>query len=94
MKDSKHKNKTTHYPQESIKVTSEMASMAPNHKPDMKKSHPAAQFKEPKGGEQSLAPDTKKKTLPTEHAPKGVATPNSGHSMEMPKGGGPGESKV
>lgn len=94
MKAYDHKGKKMSHPKDSVKVTPEMAKMAPQHKPSKKKSHPSAQYKEPKGGEQSMAPDHKKKSMTMEHAPKGVAAPNGGQSMKMPEGGGPGESKV
>jgi hypothetical protein len=70
------------------------ASMAPMHKPSMKHAEPSAAYQYPRDGQQSMAPSHKKQALPTADAPKGVATPNGGSSMAMPKSGGPGESEV
>jgi hypothetical protein len=66
---------------------------------DAPKTKPSMQHKEPsmkmEAGMQSMAPDHKKKALPTKDAPLGV-TPgvNMGKSHELPKGGGVGESEV
>lgn len=68
-------------------------SMAPSHKPSMKKSHPQM-YSAPKGGEQSMAPSHKKQGLTMEHAPKGVSSVNSGSDVKLPKSGCPGESEV
>lgn len=79
--------------QKDMKVTSDMASMAPQHK-GSKHKDPAGPFKEPKSGEQSAAPTHKAKALPTKDAPAGVKGPNAGASMALPKSGCPGESEV
>ena len=79
--------------QKSIKVTSDMASMAPNSKGSVHKDPPGP-FKEPKSGEQSQAPSCKATALPTKDAPYGVKGVNAGDSMALPKSGGVGESEV
>lgn len=67
---------------------------APKHKPSRKKSHPQASYKMPKGGEQSMAPEHKKRSLTKEHAPEGVSGVNEGEKMSLPKSGGRGDSEV
>lgn len=94
MKAYKSKGMKAPRPEKSMEAKSEMASMAPKHKPSMKKSKPAGPYKMPKGGEQSMAPSHKKQGLTMECAPKGVAGVNGGKSHSMPKGGGVGESEV
>jgi len=62
------------------------------------KTSPSMQHKEPshpiKPGDQSMAPDHKKKSLPSQDAPSGVKGVNEGSSMSLPKSGGVGESEV
>ena len=82
--------KATHSPKE----FDTKASMAPKHKPSMKHAEPAGPFQYPKNDEQSMKLEHKKKALPLQDAPKGVAGPNGGRSIPMPKSGGPGESEV
>jgi len=67
--------------------------------PSKAPSHKGSVHKEPvtmEAGEKqaSMAPDTKKKSLPREDAPAGVAGVNGGSAMAMPKGGCKGESEV
>lgn len=76
-------------------------SMAPATKPSMKHKEPSGPFskpasgaKAPEFGDQSKAPDHKKKALPMQDAPPGVAGVNGGSPVAMPKGGGVGESEV
>jgi len=70
------------------------ASMAPAHKPSMQHLEPAGPFGVPKNGEQSMAPEHKKKALPLKDAPAGVKGVNEGASLAMPKGGSVGETEV
>lgn len=77
-----------------VEVKSELASAAPKTKPSMKHKEPPAQYKYPKSGEQSMAPDSKKKSLPLKDAPEGVKGVNEGASIALPKSGGVGESEV
>lgn len=79
--------------QKDIKVTSDMAAMAPTTK-GSKHRDPDGPFKEPKDGEQSEAPKHKAQALPSKDAPAGVKGPNAGSSMALPKSGGVGESEV
>lgn len=79
----KNKGKKAPRPEKAMKPN---ASMAPAHRPSMKHDEPAGPYSVPKGGEQSVAPEHKKKALPMKDAPKGVAGPNGGDSMELPKG--------
>jgi hypothetical protein len=62
------------------------------------KNSPSMQHKEPShpvsSGDQSMAPDHKKKALPMQDAPEGVSGVNGGSSLAMPKGGAKGESEV
>lgn len=44
--------------------------------------------------EAKMAPEHKKKSLPSEEAPPGVSGVNGGKSMSLPKGGCVGESEV
>lgn len=69
-------------------------SSAPKHSPSMQHKEPSAQYQYPKNGEQSMKLDHTKKGLPSEDAPKGVASPNGGSAMSLPKSGGVGESEV
>lgn len=66
-------------------------SKAPATKPSMQHVEPAHALGE---GAQSKAPSHKKAALPTKDAPPGVKGVNEGSALEMPKGGGVGESKV
>jgi len=66
-------------------------SAAPATKPSMKHKEPSIPVMP---GDQSMAPGSKKKALPMQDAPPGVAGVNGGSSMELPKGGGVGESDV
>lgn len=66
-------------------------SAAPKHKPSMQHKEPSHPIK---AGDQSMAPDHKKKGLPTQDAPAGVKGVNEGSSMSLPKSGGVGESEV
>jgi hypothetical protein len=68
----KHKGMKAPRPEKGMEAKTEMASMAPKHKPSMKHNEPQGPYKMPKGGEQSMAPHHKKKGLPTQDAPKGV----------------------
>lgn len=81
-------------PEKGMEAKTEMASMAPKHTPKMNHSKPAGPYKMPKGGEQSMAPHHKAKAMTMDCAPKGVSTVNGGSSMNMPKGGGVGETEV
>lgn len=76
-----------------MKVTSEMASMAPTHKPKST-SRGQKDFMKPDAGQQSMAPSNKGNMVPAAEAPAGVAMCNSGSSMALPKSGGVGESDV
>ena len=69
----------------------EKAKMAPKHKPSMQHKEPAHPVKP---GDQSMAPDHKKKGLPMQDAPPGVSSVNGGSPMSLPKGAGVGESEV
>jgi hypothetical protein len=82
--------KSSHSPKE----FDSKASMAPMHKPKMVHAEPAGPFQYPKNDEQSMKLEHKKKALPLKDAPKGVAGPNGGKSMPMPKSGGLGEGEV
>lgn len=66
-------------------------SAAPKHKPSMQHKEPSHPVKP---GDQSMAPDHKKKALPMQDAPLGVSSVNGGSSMSMPKSGGVGETEV
>jgi hypothetical protein len=66
-------------------------SAAPKHKPSMQHKEPSRPIK---SGDQSMAPDHKKKELPMQDAPAGVSSVNGGSSMSLPKGGGVGETEV
>lgn len=66
-------------------------SAAPKTKPSMQHKEPSHPVK---SGDQSMAPDHKKKALPMQDAPAGVSSVNGGSSMSLPKGGGVGESEV
>lgn len=66
-------------------------SNAPKTKPSMQHKEPAHALGE---GAQSKAPDHKKKALPTQDAPAGVAGVNGGSSHALPKGGAKGETEV
>lgn len=66
-------------------------SAAPKHKPSMQHKEPSHPIK---SGDQSMAPDHKKKALPMQDAPAGVSSVNGGSSMSLPKGGGVGETEV
>lgn len=66
-------------------------SSAPKHKPSMQHKEPSHPIK---SGDQSMAPDHKKKGLPSQDAPPGVSGVNGGSSMSLPKGGCVGESEV
>lgn len=77
--------------QDSMPAPKKDQSAAPATKPSMKKSHPAHAIS---SGDQSKAPEHNKKSLPMEHAPAGVAGPNGGQSVTMPKSGKVGESEV
>lgn len=90
----KSKGMKANHPKEDMQVKSEMASMAPKHRPSMKKQKPQGPFSTPKDGEQSMAPSVKKKALTMDCAPKGVSSVNGGSSMSLPKGGGVGETEV
>lgn len=81
-------------PEKGMGVQSEMASMAPKTSPSMKKSKPQGPYSTPKGGEQSMAPSTKKQAMTMDCAPKGVSSVNGGSAMSLPKGGGVGETEV
>ncbi len=72
----------------------EKVKMAPQHAPKMHHKEPAGPYQYPKGQEQSMAPSHKGKALPMKDAPQGVAAPNGGKPMSLPKGGGVGESEV
>ena len=67
------------------------SSAAPKHKPSMKHKEPSHPIK---SGDQSMAPDHKKKAMPMQDAPAGVSSVNGGSSMSLPKSGGKGESEV
>jgi hypothetical protein len=66
-------------------------SKAPSHKgtPDKNPSYGKVADKEAK-----MAPEHKKRPLPTQEAPHGVSGPNGGSSYELPKSGRVGESEV
>jgi hypothetical protein len=81
-----HKGAKAPRPEKSMKADNDMASKAPNAKG---KAHacPAGPFKYPDKGEQSEAPDAKKKALTLKEAPKGVQGVNGGKPMfKKPKG--------
>lgn len=67
------------------------AKEAPKTKPSMQHKEPSHKME---SGMQSMAPDHKKKALPTKDAPAGVKGVNEGSSVAMPKGGCVGESEV
>lgn len=69
----------------------EKAKMAPKHKPSMQHKEPSYPVKP---GDQSMAPSHKKASLPMQDAPPGVSSVNGGSPMQMPKGGGVGETEV
>jgi len=69
-------------------------SKPPKHKPSMRHAEPAGPFQYPKNDEQRATLDHKKKSLPREDAPEGVAGVNGGSDCALPKSGGRGESKV
>lgn len=75
----KHKGKKAPRPEKAMKPD---ASMAPAHRPSMKHKEPAGPYSLPKGGEQSAAPEHKRKALPMKDAPKGASAPNGGEKME------------
>jgi hypothetical protein len=77
--------------QDSMPSPKKDQSAAPATKPSMKKMHPSHPVM---SGDQSKAPEHKSKVLPMEHAPAGVAGPNGGQSVNMPKSGKVGESEV
>ena len=94
MKAYKHKGMKLGSQGESKPAKSGDQSMAPSTSPSMQHKEPSAQYQYPKNGEQSMAPDHNKKSLPMQDAPAGVSSCNGGSSMSLPKGGGVGESEV
>lgn len=86
-----YKHKGAKAPRPDMSAPKMDQSAAPKHKPSMQHKEPAHPVKP---GDQSMAPEHKKKTLPLQDAPKGVKGVNEGSSVSMPKSGGVGESEV
>lgn len=71
--------------------TTAAAKDAPKTKPSMQHSEPSHPMKPEMA---SMAPDHKKKALPTKDAPPGAKGVNEGTSHTLPKSGCVGESEV
>ena len=86
----KHKGMKAPRPESGPKLD---PSCAPKHKPKHAKKAESKWMK-PSDGEQSMAPDHKKKGLPSKEAPSGTSGVNGGSDHKLPKSGGVGHSEV
>lgn len=77
----KHKGMKAPRPEKGMGVDSEMVKKGPSAKGAMKHVEPKGPYSEPRKGEQSEAPQHKKKALPSKDAPKGVKGVNGGSKM-------------
>ena len=86
-----YKSKGMKAPRPDMQAPALDPSSAPKHKPSMQHKEPSMPMKPEMA---SMAPDHKKKAMPSQDAPSGVKGVNEGSAMSLPQSGKQGESEI